>query len=95
MTTVTDTFPLISWGRAQGSSLSALVVSTRAHRFDPTDETRTLCGVKIPYVARHSTRGVGHVTALQRVYGDDDRETARQPLCQRCDAAATRRSAAS
>jgi hypothetical protein len=76
---------LVSWGRPSSGSLSAQVVSTRAHLVDREADWTTLCGVDVPYAARPSTdRRSGRITVMSRVFPDSPDETARLARCQRC-----------
>lgn len=76
----------VSWGRATSGSLSAQVVSTRAHLVDPEADWKTLCGVDVPFVARPSTpRGQRNGGVMSRVWRDTEAETAQQARCQRCE----------
>jgi hypothetical protein len=88
----------ISWGRPKGSGLSAMVVSTKAHLWDVTtyDEWRasgapavlTLCGTRVPQAVLPGHPGPR--TIFSKVYTDSPSETAKQPMCKRCQAVMVR-----
>lgn len=87
-----EALPQVSWGQARGG-LQAIVKDTKAHRYDPATvgwPRRTLCGVPIPSGMLPGEPYVGGVMA--RYFRNGASDTAKLEPCQRCEAAAARRS---